>query len=323
MEDAGRLLLAILAAYASALVAGAMARRPGTLAIVAFSTITAAILAAPLLIPADRLMLRAAACFVSTDLMFRLIDFRRELRNQAHLPTFREFCWFLIAFPVLLVVFSDRNRRLEGPRFAWLDALRVFGGIVGVGAGFVLLDVVAAFSVFRGSFLLDHVAKMAIFLLTIESASQGLYGLERLAGFDTTPIVRTAVLSRTVAEFWIRYNTRVHRWLYENTFRPCGGRRAPARGILLVFFVSAVLHELMFGIATSRFDGYQFIFFAIQGPAVLASGYLERLANRGGIAGAVVAHLATIVWMAGTSVFFFHGVNRIFPFLYVSEFPLP
>jgi D-alanyl-lipoteichoic acid acyltransferase DltB (MBOAT superfamily) len=161
------------------------------------------------------------------------------------------------------------------------------------------------------------------FVLAIESLSRALCGLERLAGFDTTPIIRNAYLSRTVSEFWRRYNDRIHDWLYRNVFRATGGRRAPVRSVLLVFLVSGLFHEVMFAMATSRLTGYQLAFFTIQGPAALASGRLERLARRGGIAGKITAHGATILFVAVTSVLFFDGVSKIFPFIYASQSPLP
>ena len=178
-------------------------------------------------------------------------------------------------------------------------------------------------SLLRSSFALNHAAILPIFVLAIESLSRTLYGLERLAGFDTTPIIRNAYLSRTVSEFWRRYNYRTHDWLYRNIFQPTGGRHAPVRSILLVFLISGLFHELTFALATSRLTGYQFAFFTIQGPAALASGRLERLARRGGIAGKITAHGATIVFLAVTSVLFLEGVSKIFPFVYASPSPLP
>ena len=93
--------------------------------------------------------------------------------------------------------------------------------------------------------------------------------------------------------------------------------------MILVFVVSGVLHEVAFTVATSRFTGYQFAFFTLQAPAALASGRLERLARRGGIAGKVLAHGSTVLFLAVTSVLFFDGVARVFPFLYTSKSPLP
>lgn len=121
-----------------------------------------------------------------------------------------------------------------------------------------------------------------------------------------------------MAEFWRRYNHRVHDWIDLNLFRPAGGRRAPARAVVVAFVVSGLFHELMFAIATSRPTGYQLAFFALQAPAVLASGRIERLARRGGLLGKVVARGATIAFLAVTSVLFFDGVARVFPFVYAD-----
>jgi hypothetical protein len=125
------------------------------------------------------------------------------------------------------------------------------------------------------------------------------------------------------SEFWQRYNNRIHEWLYRNVFLPCGGWRNPVRGIILTMLASALLHEVVFDLATSSVDGYQFAFFALQIPAILLSSRLERLAHRGGMAGTIATHAVTVVWMATTSVLFFHGVARIFPFVYASESWLP
>ena len=62
--------------------------------------------------------------------------------------------------------------------------------------------------------------------------------------------------------------------------------------------------------------------FLSQIPAVLASRPLARLA-RGHPGGIAVAHATTILWMSLTSVFFFHGIDLIFPFFYAAEPPLP
>ncbi len=70
----------------------------------------------------------------------------------------------------------------------------------------------------------------------------------------------------------------------------------------------------MFGIATSRFDGYQLLFFIVQIPAVIASRHLRRFAAKVGLPAIVLLRGITIIWMMGTSILFFHGVNRIVPF---------
>jgi hypothetical protein len=324
MKNVGWLVLALLVAYGCAAVAPLLrCRLRGRVGAFLGWCLVAIILACPLLIPSAKVGLRAVSAFASGDITFKLIDSFRHWRDAGRRLALREYYRFLVPFPVLSAVYPDHKRRLLRPVSPWAQVLRLVGGIVGVAIALLALRALSGLAPVRSSFALNHAVLLLTFVLAIESLARALCGLERLAGFDTRPIIRNAYRSRTVAEFWRRYNDRVHDWLYRNVFLAAGGRRAPARSLLLVFLVSGLFHEAAFALATSRLTGYQLAFFAIQGPAALASGRLERLARRGGTAGRVTAHAATILFVAVTSVLFFDGVGRIFPFLYASRSPLP
>ena len=324
MSNAGSLLLAFTVAYGCAVVAPLLRLRARSKpAVLAVWCLVPVILACPLLIPSARAGLRAASAVISVDIAFKVVDYFRRWDRLDRSTILRNYYGLLIPFPAFAVVYPDHRRRLptsgdslaarlaprgrdrrcrrgrtdaEGPIEQRCDPIELRAQPRG--------DVV---DVRRG----DRIALAR------------LCGLEHLAGFDTTPIIRNSYLSRTVSEFWRRYNYRIHDWLYRNVFQTTGGRRAPARSVLLVFLVSGVFHELMFGIATSRFTGYQLAFFTLQAPAALASGRLERFAKRGGITGRIVTHGSTILFLAVTSVLFFDGVRKVFPFIYASKSPLP
>lgn len=324
MKNVGWLFLAILVAYGCAVAAPLLRTllrgRVGAFVGWCFVPI---ILLCPLLIPSANVGLRAASAFASGEIIFKVVEYFRHWGNGKRCMSLRDYYRFLIPFPVLSAVYPDHKRRLLRPQAPWPQVLRLFGGIIGITIALQAIQALSRISLVRSSFALNHAVMLLTFVLAIESLSRALCGLERLAGFDTTPIIRNAYLSRTVSEFWRRYNYRIHDWFYRNVFQPAGGRRAPVRSLLLVFLVSGVFHEAAFALATSRLTGYQFAFFAIQGPAALASGRLERLARQGGIAGKVTAHGATILFIAVTSVLFFDGVSKIFPFIYASRSPLP
>ena len=324
MKGVAWFLLAVLLAYSFAVVAPLMryGLRARVGALVGWCCVPL-VLACPLLIPSANVGLRAASAFTSGDIVFKMVDYFRHWGHVDRGIVLREYYRFLVPFPVLAAVYPDHKRRSLRPENLWPQVLRVFGGVVGVAVAFLAIRALSEIDLVRSSFTLNHAVMLPTFVLAIESLSRALCGLERLAGFDTTPIVRNAYLSRTVSEFWRRYNDRVHDWLYRNVFLPTGGRGSPARSVLLVFLVSGLFHELMFALATSRLTGYQLAFFAIQGPAALASGRLERLARRGGVAGKVAAHGATILFVAVTSVLFFDGVDKVFPFVYAGRSPLP
>jgi hypothetical protein len=324
MKNVGWLVLAIVVAYGCAAVAPLVRYRlRGRVGACAGWCFVPMILACPGLIPSANAGLRAASAFASVDITFRMVDYFRLWGRVERGIVLRDYYRFLIPFPVLSAVYPDHLRRLPRPESPWPQVLRLLGGIAGLTVAVLAVRALSGIAPLRSSFAWNHAAMLLTFVLAIESLSRALCGLERLAGFDTTPIIRNAYVSRTVSEFWRRYNDRIHEWLYRNVFLPAGGRRAPVRSLLLVFLVSGVFHEAAFALATSRLTGYQLAFFTIQGPAALASGRLERLARRGGIAGKIAAHGATILFLAATSVLFFDGVSKIFPFIYASRSPLP
>jgi hypothetical protein len=315
MQSPSMLLIAFAATYAYAVVAGAALGRP--LGQRYATWIATPLLLAPLLLPTCHVGGRAAVSFVAVDLALKVVDYGRELR-LGWPGRWREFLGLLPPMPLLLVRFKDRPP-LHGLTIG-LDLARVlFGGAVVLGV-FALLQPLSYLQAIRENFWLDHVVKVTLFIVLIEVGSYAMQGAERLLGYDTARPMRNFYLSLTPAEFWARYNTRVHSWLEANVYRPCGGR---IRGILAVFFVSAVLHELMFDITTSHPDGYQFTFFMLQAPAVIASPWLKRHADRLGIIGHATVRVLTIVWFYATSIFFFRGVERIFPIVYASQPWLP
>jgi hypothetical protein len=324
MNNVSWLFLAIVAAYGCAAVAPLVRYRlRGRFGAVISWCFVAIVLICPLLIPSANIGLRAASAFASGDISFKMVDYFRHWTKVERSIVLREYYRFLIPFPALSVVYPDHKRRLLKPASPWPHVLRLAGGILGFALAILSVRSLSKIALIESNFALNHAVALPIFVVAIESLSRALFGLERLAGYATTPIIRNAYLSRTVSDFWRRYNYRVHDWLYRNVFQASGGRRNPVRSMLLVFLVSGIFHEVTFALATSRLTGYQFAFFALQGPAALASGRLERLARQGGVAGKIIAHSAVILFLAVTSVLFFDGVSKIFPFVYAGGSPLP
>jgi hypothetical protein len=277
----------------------------------------------PLLIPSVDVRLRAASVFVSVEMTFKVLDFFRHWSRGTNSPELRDYYRFLIPFPVFSTVFPNHKRRIARPESPWPQVLRVCGGFAGIIIAVEAIRSLSAIALVKSNFVLNHVVMLPAYLLAVESLSRATYGLERMAGFDTIPIIRNVYLSRTVSEFWQRYNYRVHDWLHRNVFQATGGRHTPIRSILLVYLFSGLFHELAFTLATSRPTGYQFAFFTIQGVGALGSRTLDSFARQSGIAGRVIAHGFTIVFIAATSILFFHGVSKIFPFIYANPSPLP
>lgn len=309
------LAAAVAAAFAIAVLAGVLFRQlPERTSRRLVWLLPPAILNCVVIVPDEHIGLRAMTAFLVNEVALKVVDaFRRPVPIS-----FRDYIWFLLPFPAMAVIFPNHKRRLvhADPPLSHLVRIAlgtmVFVLIVAVPHGLNRL------SVLQSSFVLDHFVKFALFIPAIEAVSQVLFGLERLAGFDVKPVIRGAFLARTPAEFWRRYNNRVHDWLDRHVFVPAGGRRRPVRGIAFVFAFSGILHEVMFGLATSRWDGSQLMFFLLQIPAVIASPRLERFGHRHGVVGRCLVRLATIAFFAATSALFFRGMSRVFTFVYAA-----
>jgi hypothetical protein len=122
-------------------------------------------------------------------------------------------------------------------------------------------------------------------------------------------------LARTPADFWRRYNRPVHQFLYEDVLKQLRGRQAPIRATLLIFVVSAMIHEYVMSIAIGTVQGYQSAFFLLQGVAVAAT---IRFKPRGW--SAALSIVATLAFNLVSSVLFFASVSQIVPF-YARSLP--
>jgi hypothetical protein len=107
----------------------------------------------------------------------------------------------------------------------------------------------------------------------------------------------------------------MHQFFLKDVLVSAGGLRHPARATLVVFGLSALIHEYLFSIAIGRVQGYQTAFFLLQGFAVAATA---RVKARGRTAVPWVA--ATLGFNLVSSVLFFASVNGLVPF-YSRELP--
>src|SRR5260370_20964948 len=87
--------------------------------------------------------------------------------------------------------------------------------------------------------------------------------------------------------------------------KPAHGFRAPIRATLLTFAVSALVHEYVFGIVLGRVQGYQTVFFLLQGCAAAAT---LRIRPNGW--SAMLWGAATLGFNLATAVFFFASVKN-------------
>jgi hypothetical protein len=158
-------------------------------------------------------------------------------------------------------------------------------------------------------FPLEHVLKVSAVASAVVLLTNAAAAAYRLTGGVALDFMNHPLVAPTPAAFWRRWNVPAQQFLNEYTFQPAGGPRRPVRATLVTFAVSGLVHEYVFGIAAGRVQGWQLVFFMLQGVAVVAT---LRIRPRG---------RSTLLWVAGTwgfnlasSALFFLSVNQVLPF---------
>jgi alginate O-acetyltransferase complex protein AlgI len=95
----------------------------------------------------------------------------------------------------------------------------------------------------------------------------------RSRGFPVSPLMQKPLLSSCVSEFWSkRWNTAFNHIASHLAFRPISRRLGVPVAILVVFFLSGLVHELVISVPARGGYGLPTVYFVLQGIAVL----LER-----------------------------------------------
>jgi len=158
-------------------------------------------------------------------------------------------------------------------------------------------------------FALEHTAKVpAVLLAVVLTVNAAALACRVLGGRALDPMANP-LAARTPAEFWRRWNRPAQQFFNEYAFAPAGGPRRALVATLATFGASGLVHEYVFGAAIGEVQGYQIMFFGIQGCAA-AMTLRIRPSGR-----------ALPVWVAGTALFnlvtsvlFFRSIDAIVPF---------
>jgi hypothetical protein len=299
-----RFLLAVTAAFlasAAFFLALGYGRR---VRLVVLLGLGAPIALSPLLIPAKPPSLRFLASVASAALLVKVCDLHIGAYRGSK-PTLRTFFMFLLnPFSVVL-------RRLDGERrpTARANLVDLAQAMIGLVIGGAALIWLFRFDWDGWPFALEHSAKVVGLYLALPPAAGAAVAAWRLLGGPARDGMDRPFLARTPADFWRRYNRPMQQFFHEDVFKPVGGARSPIRATLIVFAVSAIIHEYVFGIAIGRVQGYQTVFFMAQGCAVVATMRIRpKQAN-------------VIPWVVGTflfnlasSVLFFASMNGVVRF---------
>lgn len=258
----------------------------------------------PWLVPSDEPLLRFLASMSAAILAIKVIDVSIDIRHR-RVPTGPEYLAFLAnPFTHVRRCLMHECRPLRGENLS-----AVVAGSVTCAIAIALLLALFHADWTGLPFLAEHVSKVLVLMLAITSGLTGAAALWRLGGGTARDFMDRPFTARTPAEFWRRYNRNVHQFFWQDVFGGKQYRRAPIRTILLVFVLSALLHEWIFMAAVGRVQGYQTAFFILQGLAAIATA---RVKVRG---------WQVVPWTAGTllfnlltSVLFFASIHEVAPF---------
>jgi hypothetical protein len=262
------------------------------------------VLLAPLAVPAGHRFVRLLVAIASVAISVKLYDLYVDAgRGPMAGP------WGVAAFLANIFALVLRKRDTAPRPSRGEDVIRLVGGGIALAVGVGIF--VAAFRVEwrRLPFALEHATKvLALYGVLIPASMAGAAGW-RLLGGSALDFMDRPFAARTPADFWRRYNRPVQQFFFEDIFKPAGGLRAPIRATLLVFAVSAAVHEYIFTVAIGRVQGYQVAFFLLQGLAVVAT---LRVRPRGWRAAPWIA--GTLAFNLATSVLFFASMAGVVPF---------
>jgi MBOAT, membrane-bound O-acyltransferase family len=261
-------------------------------------------LAAPWLIPADAPLLRFLAALSAAIVVIKVVDLVHDVRRGCA-PSPREYVAFL--FHPFTYVRRDLTRERKVP--ARDSARTLLAGTLASALCLWLFDSLFSVDWSAWPMLVEHASKAATFLLAICFGLTAGAALWRLCGGEARDFMDQPWAARTPADFWRRYNRNIQQFFEKHIFRSVGGRRAPHVAMLLVFGFSALMHEYIFSAAIGRVQGYQAVFFAVQG---LAAALTAGVKARGWWALPSIA--ATLAFNLVSSVFFFASLHGVVPF---------
>ncbi len=272
--------------------------------IAAFFVLGIAVALAPLLIPPEQRLVRFLAAAFAGTLVMKMWDLHVGAPRESRL-SFRDFLTFLVNLPFLVL----RKRGLERQPSAATNHRNLGLALLRAGVASAMLALLFRFDWSGSPFLLEHSLKATAFFLVVVALFQVSAATARLLGGYTVDPGGWFLTASTPAEFWRRYNRIVGQFLHEDVFKPLQGRRHPVRATLVVFALSGLLHEYVFSVAIGRPQGFQLVFFLLQGCAVALT---QRVKPAGGKA--VAWGLVTFVFNIASSMLFLASIHGVIGF---------
>jgi hypothetical protein len=294
--------LAPAVAFAAALAFYPVRRKGGRGRTWAWLACSAVVALSPCLVPLDAKPVRFVASLTAITMLVKLYDVYVECGLAQHSSLHSYLAYLPNGFWLVL--------RKEPSRVPLVRDLRRLRWAVPALLVLMLLGVALWRQDWSAApFAVEHALKVSLVILTVVLIANALAAAYRLLGGRALDFMNNPIAARTPADFWRRWNRPAQQFLSEYIFMPAGGLRRPVRATLVTFGVSGLIHEYVFGIAAGRIQGWQILFFTVQGCAVVATAHIRPT---GWTQSLWIA--ATAVFNLSTSVLFFQSVDAVLPF---------
>jgi uncharacterized protein YqjF (DUF2071 family) len=186
--------------------------------------------------------------------------------------SFARMLAYLFAWPGMDAdAFLGEHARFTRASFGeWLAAItKPASGLIllyGVARQFADVPLLAGWIGMIGAILLLHFGLFHLLALAF-----------RGAGIDVIPIMNAPLRSRSVAEFWgTRWNLGFHELANQLVFRPSVARLGVAGALMLTFFASGLVHELVITVPARGGYGLPTVYFVLQGSGILIERRIPR-----------------------------------------------
>jgi hypothetical protein len=134
----------------------------------------------------------------------------------------------------------------------------------------------------------------------------------RVAGVDAQPIMRAPAASTSLSEFWgKRWNLGFRQLTHGLVYEPLRRQVGSAAAILVAFFASGIIHDLVISFPAGGGYGLPTSYFLLQGTGVLFEK--STLGRRMGIGSGIRGRLYVFSCVGAPACFLFHPlfINRV------------
>ncbi len=272
-------------------------------------------MAAPFLVPLELTLLRFIAAFLALATTARLFDLAwqraPDLRMLATPSRFVMWAAILTDTTWTEEPEDKRRNRADGARrfSRGLAKSGLFLGLLAMSTAWPELHTEASWTP------LSWLWTAWTFYLLFSLGTDFIQGAYMLAlGLHTDALFDRPFLARSPRDFWSRrWNLWFRVWSHRNIFAQLKGKMHSGAAVMVVFFMSAAIHEYLMIVSLGGTGGHMAAFFLLHGVVTVATTALLGPRLRRWRMPAPVAVGLHTVWLVGTSSLFFVPLLQIFP----------